>query len=95
MTKRKPKRYAKRVGKDDFVVGHEAVYVPAGDAPVVPGKIVYATPATVRFEVSSFLAALGLSRRTTWTYRNKAGGWFQKGTRPKKGETGLCLLQRR
>lgn len=96
MTKKGEKLRAKLMSKGDFVVGHEAVYFPPHPAPYVTGKIVEAKPATVRFEIDGVIAAIiGLPRRSTWTFRNKAGGWYQKGSRPLKNETGLCLLQRR
>lgn len=80
----------KRVAKGDLVVGHRVyAFMPDG-LPAVPGIIVEATDRAVVMQIDGFLAALGLPRKSRWTWRRSAGSYQQAGARTRK-EVGLAL----
>lgn len=80
----------KAPAKGDLVVGHRVWAFMPGDLPAVKGVIVAATPGAVTMEVSEFLAALGLPRRSRWTWRRSVNAYQQSGTRTQNG-VGLAL----
>src|SRR3546814_16844444 len=61
-----------------------------GDLPAIKGVIVKSAPGAVTMEVSEFLAALGLPRRSRWTWRRSVKAYQQEGTRTQPG-VGLAL----
>jgi len=81
--------------KGDFVVGHRAAAV-FPDAPAVLGEIVAVSPSghAVIFEVDRVLAALGLPRRSRWTWRRSTGTYQEAGVSTRPG-AGLVLVRRR
>lgn len=71
--------------KGDLVKGHRVWAILPGDLPAVQGVIIEAGDSTVIMEVSAFLAALGLPRRSRWTWRRSANAYQQAGARTVKG----------
>lgn len=97
MNRRKTQE-AVRVTPDDFVPGHRALYADVkinGHRVYVRGKIKDVSPSgkTVVFECETAWCAFGLPIHSTWTWRGEHRGFFQKGTRPRKGDMGLLRLE--
>src|SRR3546814_17811721 len=73
------------VCSSDLVVGHRVWAFMPGDLPAIKGVIVKSAPGAVTMEVSEFLAALGLPRRSRWTWRRSVKAYQQEGTRTEPG----------
>lgn len=80
----------KAPSKGDLVVGHRVWAFMPKDLPAIAGVIVEASDASVVMEVSAFLSALGLPRRSRWTWRRSVGAYQQAGTKTQPG-VGLAL----
>lgn len=82
-----------RPNKGDLVPGHKvAAFLSSGY--VIKGEIIGAnrSGSSVTFDVGAGFAALGLPRKTEWTWRRSAGAYQQKGERTGKGH-GLALIK--
>lgn len=83
--------------KGGLVVGH-AVYAffDHHDIPAILGTITNVSPSgtSVVFDAGPVLAAFGVPRRTTWTWRRSVGSYQPAGERTKRG-IGLAIVAKR
>lgn len=88
--------HAHRPTKGGLVVGHQVfMFFADSDLPVIRGKIIATSQsgATVTVRIDPLWAALGLSRKSEWTWRAKTESYVQKGARAYPGD-GLAIIAR-
>lgn len=83
----------KAPGKGDLVVGHKVYAFVGNDLPAIPCHVVAVSKSghEVTVEVDGVLVALGLPRRTTWTWRRSVSAYQDKNAKTQRGH-GLALV---
>lgn len=85
--KSRPVIEIRRPAKGDIVKGHKVYIFCGDDLPAVPAEVISVAKSGVRVtvDVGAVYGALGLPRRTDWTWRESMRSYQQAGTRTRQG----------